>query len=72
MRPEDERNHLLKESYQEILRGLRLSRGEDPDPPERSIEELRAEVALKRAENDLLAAEMSVKRRRESMRVVES
>lgn len=66
-----ERMRLTSDLIDERLRAMAIMNGEDPDPPQKSLEELRAEVALLRAENDLVAAEWHVKRRRKVMRLVD-
>jgi hypothetical protein len=66
----NERDQLMQASIEESLRSLRMMLGKAPERPEQSIAELRAELALRRAENDLAAAEWHAKRRRGDLRVI--
>jgi hypothetical protein len=63
---EAERSKLLHASIYESQRSVRLMLGLPEVEQEETLEELRARVELKRAKNDLRAAEL----RRKRMRVV--
>lgn len=51
-----ERLTVRHEQLRELMRQARLSRGENPDPPVPTLDEIRAETIRLRAENDQRAA----------------